>query len=72
MHQTGSDVTMSAHLANDLPSPAPGSGGQSPPYLQADGDVMWLPGKPAAGLVPGDGPADAAVPTGLPPVLGSR
>lgn len=66
--ETGSDVTLSA----DPPSPAPGPRGQSPPYLQADGNVMWLPRKPAAGLLPGDGPADAAVPSGLPPLLGAR
>ncbi|XP_034408997.1 transmembrane protein 116 isoform X2 [Cyclopterus lumpus] len=45
--------------------------GESPSYLQAGRDLKRLPGPPAAGLLPRDGPADAAVPADLHPLLGS-
>lgn len=55
-----------------ISSPAPGARGKSPSYLLAGRNIKWVPWKPAAGLLPCDGPTDAPVPADLLPLLGSR
>lgn len=54
------------------PPVTPGARGEGPSHLPQGCNIKRLPRKPAAGLVPCDGPPDAPVPAGLRPVLGSR